>query len=283
MCIDWALIRIMFDWLANFSVIMITIYGFYKAFVDKKISVIAINTIHGRGGSYKRITLKNHALRDFFIEEAYMIYANEYALHLTKWDSEPLVLKGNGVCKFETEPYSYLKINDKSKLWEADAHIYLRTSEGEIIHARFKKNHKINKKAKVACVPIVREYYNNMLIETKCKYVLRYKKKGEQEQMIQIFSTGVMSDALPEYNEATKEYRWFNGVADIVNDLQALMQLFKNVFSQHEMDFVSLIEVGSTFDDPKNDLQDLTKVSCKELRSSSPSFSNSGVCRKTTY
>jgi len=48
------------------------------------------------------------------------------------------------------------------------------------------------------------------------------------------------------------------------------------------MDYVDLVEVHSTFDDPKSDLHDLTKVSYKELRSTGSAVVNSGLRRKVT-
>ena len=278
----FAFIKETFDWIANLSIIVITLYGFYRAFIDKRISVIGISNNHGKNGSNKIITLKNHALREIYLEEAYIIYDNQYALHLVKWDKAPCIIAPNGVIKFETEHYSYLKVSDETKLWEPNAHVFLRTPEDDIIHARFKRNHKIKKRAEVAKVPIMREYYNGMLIHKDCKYVLRYKRKDDEEKMLQIYSSGVMSDALIEFDETTKKYRWFNGVPNIVDNPQELVQLFEKVFSPYEMDFIVLVGANSTFDDPKSDFHELEKTVYKKLRSTNFSYESDGVRREVT-
>ena len=139
MCINWGTIinvlSCIIDWFAKLSIVFVTLYGFYRAFIDKRISVVKIYSNHGQNGSNKAITLKNHALREIYLEEAYLICDNKYAVHLAKWEKEPFVLTPNSVCRFETKHYSYLGISDETKLWETDEHIYLRTTEGDIIHA----------------------------------------------------------------------------------------------------------------------------------------------------
>ena len=57
-------------WLANFFVVLIAIYDFWKAFITKRVTVISINSKHGEDGNNEAITLKNHALRDIYLSEA---------------------------------------------------------------------------------------------------------------------------------------------------------------------------------------------------------------------
>lgn len=55
------------DWLANAFVVIITIYGFWRAFFTKRITIISISNHYGNDGINNSIMLKNYALREVYI------------------------------------------------------------------------------------------------------------------------------------------------------------------------------------------------------------------------
>ena len=50
------------EWIANLFIVIITIYGFYVAFLSKRISVVSLYKNFGKAGENYIILLKNHAL-----------------------------------------------------------------------------------------------------------------------------------------------------------------------------------------------------------------------------
>ena len=292
---DWNVIVSLFnsiiggvDWLANLFVVLITVYGFWRAFITKRVSVISIYSNNGRDGANEVIMLKNYALREIYISDAYLIYDNKYAIHLASWKKEPYVLKANGVSQFETNYYSQLAVSDDIEVRiltdSIHSHICLRTSEGIIIHAPFRKKYKIKKKAKIKKITIIREYYYDKIVAPKCQYILHCKRKGEEAKIIQIWSSGVMSESLIRYDNINNDYSYFNGIPEsAMNSITELHGFFNEIFKPFKMDFVQLIERKiDEYTEKKSSLNDAEEVTYRDLRPNAFSYEKSGFRTETT-
>ena len=251
------------EYFANLCVIAITLYVFYLRFISKRISIISGYVNSGRNGTIHSYMIKNHSLREMYISEIYIVYDNRYALHIGSWKDEPLVLKAQGVCRVKTKPFSYLDVYERVNMWDVEKHLFIRTIEGDVIFATFDKKTKIDKKALIKKIPIMRAYFNNELLEPMCKYALSYRKKGEEPKVLYIFPSGVMSDMLYEYDEKNKNYKWFNGIPQsVVDDPSQLLEFFKMIFKPFDMEYINLniINLGDLYKSRKS-IDDLTEVS----------------------
>jgi len=160
------------------------------------------------------------------------------------------------------------------------AHLYIETIEGVGIHANFvlkkkRLNYRIKKKAKVQTIPMVRKYFNDELLAHGCKYILSYCVKGKEERIIQIFSSGLMSEALQKYDEEAKTWSAFNGVPqEAMETPQQVSEFFNATFELFEMEFIHLLGPIIELDVEKEKVIGFGKeVRYRELRYQRSSYS----------
>lgn len=241
------------EYIASLLVVMIAIYGFYLRFISKKISLVSIQEGRGvREGCRKSLMIKNNTLRPFYVEEMYLIYDNKYALNIGCWNDEPFALEAQKAVRIKMKPYSYLCVGEQEILYgdmnPAFIHVLIKTIEGKIIHAHYMKAKKIrkcwiDKKAKVIPISIVREYYEERLIHLGCRYIVDYKLKGEPEKQLIIYSSGLMSEPIKDYDDATKTFSWRRSVPiEILDEPSDLASLLTKKLEPFDVEFLTMFE-----------------------------------------
>ena len=218
--------------LGNLCVILITVYTFSLGFFSSRVTLVSLLHSHGNRGDSLSITLKNRTMKTFFIKSVELIIDNKYSVQIKSSDSEPTVLESLGAVVIKMEKYSGLADGFKIPLLRENR-MYARLElEERYLNARqpihLRKRH--NKQFQP--ITVFRSTYCDMLIQDGDIYALHYfsKPAEEDEHIIIIHKSGIMSDSMPQYCKASNTLEAFNAIPkEIACSYDRTKELFQEI------------------------------------------------------
>ena len=236
----WKEIVSILEFIGNICVIAITIYTFYLGFLSKRISVVSVRHSYSQDGDSIKISLKNHSMKTISLKKISCIYDNKYEINvIDEYDEDgPFIIDPFGLLHINMKPFSYLDNHKLSEFTHEGFYCLLEMFDGKILYAQFRKGQKINKKASIETIPVIRNYCNEQIILPGHKYALTYKQKDGKLKTLFIYANGFMTDSLTQYNEKTKELSTFNKLPqEIVSNISTLNPFFTELFKPFEIIF----------------------------------------------
>ncbi|MCL2386660.1 MAG: hypothetical protein FWC89_03820 [Defluviitaleaceae bacterium] len=246
------IVTCMIDRLASFATLSIAFFVFYLTHCSKHIVVTGKINVMGKIGNSMSFQLKNYAFRDFFISHVYCIYNNGHALLIQRWEDEPLVIKGNGVVRIKMDEYSCLQINDEIKLSGNESHLILHTSDGDVIRVPFLPRRKIRKFKTIKPIIVLRYWYDEILLSSKCAHLLMYTKKNGEDKSLQIFECGHTPETFLAREKSTSvRKRLISVPKDIEKTNEGLWDYFNTAFDVDNLCVIK-VPVSAYVEEAKN-------------------------------
>lgn len=197
---------------------LITIYIFYITFISQKIKFISVakSLSIAKGNSFS-VVLENKSLSPQVILDMHLIVDSKYKINVKKLET-PFILEPYKAQKIVSDEYSYTDppvphLKGKNTILE------VVTTRKKLYLYMNKKTPRVTKEMKSIPYNVMKitNTYNGKIVPEDAKFVL-FVSKGDWQNTIFIFKTGVMTSEVLGYNgipeEALKDLESVNQFLD---------------------------------------------------------------------
>ena len=233
--------------LSGIGISAITLYLTYLRFFSKHVTIAGIGFHHRSWeGDSIRLTLRNHAMRTFFIREVYCVFDDKYAVKITGDLNDIIDFNSRGTLVITQKPFSSLHGVTTYELSMAKkVYAHINTTFGTIKTKPMNKTKRRWGRKKsypdATVLTAFRQEFNGKLVMPSVKYALVYWPKGKETQTtVFIHKGGHMSEEVRSYDmNNNKNLDIFNAIPkEIAASYDRTRALFEEVFAPFEIVFV---------------------------------------------